>query len=369
MATTYKWHHRDRTNVSQPHSFISSWIQLRDLFIIFHFLLTALFSFWKVFGSPPFSGCAVITFHLRCGMLCMYTSIHTHTHQKNEQEIMDCKTDQTLSLEQAHGTFFESQSKIAQLIVGAIPSVQINPKLEQLRNICEPLVRKQRMKLQGARKSPETGAFTCPMRSPANGAPKSFFFSPSLSLSLSPPHARAKIFSVSARIQMSYVSVMICFQFKLALALQKYGHLPNLLLIMLSGRLRVKQALSFRHSDVIHLKCWNWMRTKWATWPLPAMRMRSLLNCKKHINSTCSQSNYGIVHLLATKLLARKLRCARLWKAASYTSEADLHCLLRKLSEEWQVIQVPVLTLFPRSQYDYESIAFSHFMFVSFRFL
>ena len=24
----------------------------------------ALFSFWKVFGSPPFSGCAVITFHV-----------------------------------------------------------------------------------------------------------------------------------------------------------------------------------------------------------------------------------------------------------------------------------------------------------------
>ena len=185
----------------------------------------------------------------------VHVHINTHTHQKNEQEIMDCKTDQTLSLEQAHGTFFESQSKIAQLIVGAIPSVQINPKLEQLRNICEPLVRKQRMKLQGARKSPETGAFTCPMRSPANGAPKSFFFL-SLSLSLSLPHARAKIFSVSARIQMSYVSVMICFRFKLALALQKYGHLPNLLLIMLSGRLRVKQALSFRHSsDVIHLKC------------------------------------------------------------------------------------------------------------------
>ena len=94
---------------------------------------------------------------------------------------MDGKTDQTLSLEQAHGTFFESQSDIAELIVGAILSVQINPKLEQLGNICEPLVRKQKMRLQGAHKSPETRArLHLPHALPANSAKKG-----SLSLFLS----------------------------------------------------------------------------------------------------------------------------------------------------------------------------------------
>ena len=68
-----------------------------------------------------------------------------------------------------------------------------------------------------------------------------------------------------------------------------------------------------------------------------------------------SQTTRRIVHLPATRLLARKLRCARLWKAASNTSDAELHCLLRKLSEEWQVMQVPIIpilqvALFPRRQ-------------------
>lgn len=158
---------------------------VHSILCLFHILLTvtALFSFWKVFGSPPFSGCAVITFHLRCGMLCACTHQSIHKKTNLNKKLWMAKltrhwawskltelfsnlraTSQNLSLEQ----FCRSKY------------VQINPKLEQLRNICEPLVRKQKMKLQGAHKSPETRArLQLPHALPANSAQKG-----SLSLSL-----------------------------------------------------------------------------------------------------------------------------------------------------------------------------------------
>ena len=94
-----------------------------------------------------------------------------------------------------------------------------------------------------------------------------------------------------------YVSVTMCFRFKLALALQKVIFLTSSSSCFLVACEWSKQCCwTWHSSDVIRnqkhfpndkIEC----EQKWMRWPLPAMRMHSLLNCKKHINSICSQPN------------------------------------------------------------------------------